>query len=415
MIFVASALVMNGGTTFLVRTCRELARRGRRPVVLAMTQRADPALASELARHATLLHLDDYLVDRGRLARSLLATFAPLDLARLRRDLAPGGPQLHAMGVFGLLLAERLAAPGTLDRVTVGIYHQNEFLFRGLPFHVATEAQRRFAALPPRNVVFFNEATRANYERGFSRSWRDATVVPIGIDLPPADSAPPLRDPARIVSIGNLVPFKTYTRHVIEMLPELARSRPDVRYDVVGSGPEEPALRALAAAVGVAERVRFHGTIPYAAFAAHVGGAAVFVGSGTALLEAAALGVPALVGIESIDVPETYGWLADITGLSYNERIPGVPLVAMRPLIERVLGDPAAYASVRAACLAKVRAFSVASTVDGLLSLDTRAAPVAAHGGSAALLRLAASTVTMAAIGRLVPSLAFAGRRDQSA
>lgn len=414
MIFVASSLVMNGGTTFLVRTCRELRRRGHPSVVLVMTRRVDPTLAAALAEHATIRYLDDYLLDGGRLFRSLLATFAPLDLRRLQRDLLPAGPQVHAMGVFGLLLAERLLVPGALDRLTVGVYHQNEFLYRGLPFHLATEAQRRFLALPQRNLVFFNQATRDNYARGFDRSWADATLVPIGIDLPPAEAVQQVREPHRIVSVGNLVDFKTYNRHVIDLLPMLIPGRPALRYDVYGSGPEESALRARAAAAGVADRVHFHGSIPYADFAAHVAGAGLFVGSGTALLEAAAFGVPALVGVESVERPETYGYLSDVAGLSYNERVPGVPLVLIAPLVTRLLDDAAHRERVRAECLAKVREFSVGALVDGLLALDVSAAPVPPRNGRTARLRLAASSVAMAAVGRVDRTRSFAARRNQS-
>ena len=104
-----------------------------------------------------------------------------------------------------------------------------------------------------------------------------------------------------------------------------------------------------------------------------------------------------------------------MAGLSYNERVPGVPLVPMAPLVARVLDDAAHREAVRLAGLAKVRQFSVGTLVDGLLALDARAAPVPPHDGALARLRLAGSSAVMAVVGRVDRSKSFAARRDQSA
>jgi glycosyltransferase involved in cell wall biosynthesis len=414
MIFIASVLAMNGGTTFLIRTCRELAARGTRSTVLLLRPEYDAQLRTELERHAEVLCLDDFLIDRGRLFRAQLGVFGVVDWPALESTLSAADGQIHVMGVFGLIFALRLTGRRAGGRITVGVYHQNEFLFRPPPFFFAREALRLFAAMPAENLVFFNEATRRNYERFFRTDYAASTIVPIGIDLSQGVPSAEAQEPWRIVSVGNLVNFKTYNAHMIRITAQLASAYPGIRYDIYGTGPEEATLRALAAELRVGKHGRFMGAVPYADFRKVVAGAAVFVGSGTALIEAADAGVPALVGIESIETPDTYGFLSDVEGLSYNENIPEIPKQPMRALIERLFVSPADRASVSQACRVKAREFSVATTVDGFLALERSAKSVARRLGWACLVRMMASLVGMAVCERLGWVTSFRNRRDQS-
>jgi len=61
-------------------------------------------------------------------------------------------------------------------------------------------------------------------------------------------------DPDLIVSVGRLERYKGHHR-AIAALPYVVKSRPDARLRILGAGPYEAALRALAAELGVADRV----------------------------------------------------------------------------------------------------------------------------------------------------------------
>ena len=63
-----------------------------------------------------------------------------------------------------------------------------------------------------------------------------------------------------LLSVGNLVPLKNHDQ-VIRALSEL----PEARLAIVGGGPEEARLRALAVDLGVQARVRFLGILPHEA------------------------------------------------------------------------------------------------------------------------------------------------------
>lgn len=61
-------------------------------------------------------------------------------------------------------------------------------------------------------------------------------------------------EPDLVVSVGRLERYKGHHR-VVEALPHLLERRPDARVEILGSGPYEAELHALAERLGVADRV----------------------------------------------------------------------------------------------------------------------------------------------------------------
>jgi rhamnosyl/mannosyltransferase len=84
-------------------------------------------------------------------------------------------------------------------------------------------------------------------------------VIPFGIDErrwmfvppPPPDAAP------RAIFIGRLLPYKG-----VDVLLRALERVPDLKLDIVGTGPERPRLRTLAQALAVSDRVRGWGEYP---------------------------------------------------------------------------------------------------------------------------------------------------------
>lgn len=83
------------------------------------------------------------------------------------------------------------------------------------------------------------------------------TFRPIDPDQARAELGEPLGGPL-LASVGHLIERKGH-HHVIGALHEL----PGARLLVAGTGPEKAALEALAARLGVADRVRFLGHVPH--------------------------------------------------------------------------------------------------------------------------------------------------------
>ena len=168
-----------------------------------------------------------------------------------------------------------------------------------------------------------------------------------------------LPDEARVlVSVGALVERKGFHR-VIEILPNLIASHPDLHYLVVGgASPEgnlESRLRAQAAELGLTERVHFLGALPPEELAWPLSAADVFVlasgneGWANVFLEAMACGLPVVA--------------TDVGGNA--EVVCREELGVVVPL-----GDPAALAQALEGALAKswdraaIRAYAEANTWD---------------------------------------------------
>jgi phosphatidylinositol alpha-1,6-mannosyltransferase len=110
-----------------------------------------------------------------------------------------------------------------------------------------------------------------------------------------------------ILTVARLVPHKGQDMG-IRALSMLAREFPALRYILVGEGPDESRLRALAQELGVAGRVGFVGAMrddelpeAYATATIYLGASRVdkevgVEGFGISFLEAAASGIPSVAG-----------------------------------------------------------------------------------------------------------------------
>lgn len=368
MLIIANTLVFNGGTTFILRFSREYSRRGVRVGVLVLAKEAEPKILEELKRYADVYFLNDYIKLFYRFfGKGPLSSFLPLDFEALEKIFSRHKNIAHAMGGFGLLfLARFVGVTGAKIKCSVGVYHQNEFMFSGVNYLFAKKIQELFLSLGPKGVIFLNESNKKSYSNFFNVDYSDSTLVPVGIDLPKVESAAYGSAKSRkIVSVGNLVNFKTYNRHIINLMPKLLAIDGEFTYEIYGVGPETHELIRLAESRGVSKFVKFNGSVSYADFKKSLENAFLFVGSGTAVVEAAALGVPALIGIESTVDPVTYGFLCDIEGFSYNEVNVDKVSCFILDKISNILKNPSEWETVAAACKIKSKEFSISFTVDG--------------------------------------------------
>jgi glycosyltransferase involved in cell wall biosynthesis len=118
-------------------------------------------------------------------------------------------------------------------------------------------------------------------------------VVHLGTDVPTALSR--RLEPPTLVTVGHLVARKRHA-DVLRALAQL----PDVRYVVIGDGPEREPLRLLAGDLGVADRVELVGQLDHDRALARARACSVFVmpsvdeAFGVAYVEAMAAGLPAI-------------------------------------------------------------------------------------------------------------------------
>src|SRR6185312_13227241 len=174
--------------------------------------------------------------------------------------------------------------------------------------HAGTPAVR--ATLGHARLVLANSAGTAR--RCEERGARHTRVVHLGTDLPAATAGAPgvagSSEPPTLVTVGNLIARKRHA-DVIEAMALLHDRWPQLRYVVVGDGPERPALQALATSRGVADRVQWRGRLDHAAAVSVARSGSLFVlpsvaeAFGVAYVEAMAAAVPA-IGCRGEDGPE---------------------------------------------------------------------------------------------------------------
>ncbi len=147
-------------------------------------------------------------------------------------------------------------------------------------------------------VVTLSASSRDGLLDGLGHQPEGVHVVEPGID--PRFSPAGRRDPGGlVVSVGRL----TTSKRVDVLIRAFAEARdrvPDLHLEVIGDGPQEADLRALAARLGVAPAVAFRGRVSDADLvdayrrARLVASASISEGWGMTLTEAAACGTPAV-------------------------------------------------------------------------------------------------------------------------
>ena len=150
------------------------------------------------------------------------------------------------------------------------------------------------AGLSHARLVLANSAGIA--ARAQALGARATRVVHLGADLPPAASE---RHATTLVTVAHLIARKRHA-DVLRALWLLRDDHPELRWDVIGDGPERPALERLTGELGLDGRVRFRGQLAPADACAAAQAAGVFVlpsvdeAFGVAYVEAMAGAVPAI-------------------------------------------------------------------------------------------------------------------------
>jgi teichuronic acid biosynthesis glycosyltransferase TuaC len=294
-----------------------------RPIAPAAQARDPQAWRTALAQpgRVTLDGLDVRYVKfvsppRGRSYPYWGAFAAPslaLELRRIRRTFPYDLIHAHyALPAADAVLRTRPRVPMVISEHGGDVFHTAR-----LPAG-RTRVERAFRAA---RVVLANSL-------GIERAVRDlgaraTRVVHLGTDLTPMERRPPAAP--TLVTVGQLIARKRQA-DVLRAMWILRERRPDLRYRLIGDGPERDALHVLARQLGLDERVEFTGPLPHEEALRRGRDASVFVmpstdeAFGVAYVEAMAAGLPA-IGARGEPGPE------DIASLGHGMRLvpPGDP------------------------------------------------------------------------------------------
>ena len=175
---------------------------------------------------------------------------------------------------------------------------------------------------------------------------RPVHIIPYGAEVSelPALGTTTSGPEKHILFVGRLVERKG-VRYLIEAAQLLAQQLP-IKVDIVGSGPEGPALRELTNRLGLTDTVIFHGQVPAQELHRHYARCDVFVLPAVIDSKGDTEGLGVVI-IEALNYrkPVVASAVGGITDLVQNERtglaVPPQDSPALAQALHRILTDPA--------------------------------------------------------------------------
>lgn len=350
IVFVLGQLTLGGIETYCLRMCRALAGRGHDPEVWVVKAHFDAGL------------LRSY---RDVVPVRFLTRVSPVPLLPTAPDAPADVDLIFTTGRLSLIFGALSLEKRDKARLVAGVFSQWEFSGETDDYK-SRISESILAQIGTRNVVFCTEGCRTTHRAALGEAVDQSHVSPLLVDLPEAGSNGPPRppgEPIHLVSVGNFTPFKTYHFTLPAVVRDLRAAGVKLRWTLFGDGDELERVKRAVAEAGVEDVVTLAGRIPYERFHEEVGKADLYVGAGTTLIEASALGVPSLVALDDNPEATTPGYFCDRRGtytsdLAGDERLVTfadaiAAFAAMSPdersdLRQRSIGAAATYSIARA-------------------------------------------------------------------
>ncbi|MGH9541795.1 MAG: glycosyltransferase family 4 protein [Terriglobales bacterium] len=347
-----------GAESMVVALTRELNARGCdcRLMLIENRHRRDPQVSALAARHGVM---PEALPCRGR--------WDGQAIRRLRSYLCEEGIEvLHAHGYKARLFAWRAARGLTVRLATTCHGFVHDTLALKIYDRMDRWTLRRF----PRVAAVSDDMSRQLREYGISSA--ALSTIANGVDLDRFRDAQPtlraeLNPPGPLLgAVGRLSPEKGLDG-LLHAAAELAARFPEVRWALVGDGPQRGALEQLTSKLGIADRVIFTGRredMPgvYASLDALLL-PSLDEGLPMVVLEAMAAGRPVLAS--------RVGAIGHVIRDGENGLLaPPGDVEALRGAIERLLAEPGLGARLGAAARATIEdRFSAAQMAAAYLQL----------------------------------------------
>lgn len=317
-LFIVGTLNIGGVETYIKRLTINLLKKNNniKINILLLTKSYDNEMFFELKNCVEIFFLSDFSFipfKNSQLFDKLANVIIPINFKKLS-NLIGHIDFIHTTSSETLLVANNLLKYNKNAKVISGIYHSKEYIWES-NFYFRKVEKDIFVNFGEKNIISCNESSIDIINNHFKLNM-NINIIPIGIDKP-VDILYN-KDSNKIVSIGRLVKFKTYNEQIMKILDSInTKYKLNLEYHIYGYGDNEIYLRNLSKNIN--SKVFFHGILNYSNFSNVLKDCLVFVGSGTSIIESSALGIPSIIGIESNNDGETYGFFSNLRGYSYNE------------------------------------------------------------------------------------------------
>lgn len=274
-------------------------------------------------------------------------------------------------------LAQFLAGRGEVRNLT-GVFHPQAYFMPGQPADRLALNRLILSLFSAQSTFFMNAECKRSHSDRFGIDYTASPVIilpvidaegPIYVHAPRALASPNIN----ILSVGRIVPFKAYNRGAPAIAAALRGKGVSVRWDIYGDGPDEAEVEARAIDLGVEAAVQLRGQLAYGALPSIIDKYDVFVGMGTAALEAAALGLPTICAI--IDAENaSYGYVHELPLGNVGEVIGDAVARPIAEILETFArSDPAARLNLSRRSLDYCESYGVDTFLASILDMSASA------------------------------------------
>jgi len=323
-LIIKQGLGLGGTETLAVRMCNWLSAHGNQ--VYLLTE----------CREEKVSHLIDEKVIHIRYEKSFWKLTGASNAKELvLENKLEDSSIIYGYGPIELCVAASVGRYMKNTKIMTGVYHTNAY--RKIKFNslLNKSVRKLFLSIPNDNILYMNSHVQQNHEGIFHREMQQTKIWPLPLSVPPILSRG--NESNVIVSVGNLKLFKTYNFNMLPVIKGLLEKGYDLRYHIYGDGPERARLQKKIHDLGLDQHVFLKGQIPYQDFHKVVENARVFVGLGTAVLEASAAGIPSLMAVSYSKEPVSFGFVQQVPDYNAGTPIKGYRYESLSDLLEYVI------------------------------------------------------------------------------
>ena len=264
-------------------------------------------------------------------------------------------------------------------KMVFGIYHPRAY-FNSSYLNTSPDSRLNkfiYTQIPSQNILFMNEVVKRENEYYFKHKFQNSPIIPIPITLEYQKRNNERIDRRKIVSIGRLETFKSYVIPMIDTIQDLNNDGNYFEFYIYGHGSMESFLKNYIAEKKAGKYIFLMGKLEYKELFSVLVDAFMFVGMGTAIIEASAIGVPSLQAIDNEKGIMTYGFFDKLKGFSLGEVIPELPLVSMKTsIIELSIKNVAEYEQICEEHIIRANTFNINEVIKDYYSFFLNASNV---------------------------------------
>ena len=218
-------------------------------------------------------------------------------------------------------------------------------------------------------LLFMNENLKVWAEDALNTGLPDS-YFPLPVRLPALKFFCASPQSGKIVSIGRLIPGKYYNYFMVPVMEQLIEKHPNLTWHIYGHGTEEERLKDLISKSKAKDHIFFHGAVNYEDIPNVLNNALCFVGQGTALLEACALGLPGIPALGKEKTAYTHGYYYHLPAFNTGADLEKKPTQKISDLISALAEiDEDEYASIAEKCRAKAADHDMDTVMQNFLQL----------------------------------------------